>query len=233
VSDRSGEFALWIKPPDSPPRKVVNVGGEPVCGPAWSPDGSQVAFPIMHDQKPSIAVMTASGTTMETFKPPDAREINQPAWTADGKALIIPARDTNGGWRLWRAELDGSRPIMPVSAYGWRAIQIHGDAIYQVQSGVPGIWRMDGGMRQVTPLPGVGDEPVFEVDGNRILYLENALPRARIMAQPVDGGPPSVAAEMPPSDRPLFSFDPRTGQIAYVAWLGGDGDLALIALSQR
>ena len=152
VSDRSGEAAIWTGPcrrrgaataqrrRTTLRRSRVVAGRYEACRPCheWRQRGRR------RDR--------CRGYPARDLTTPEARDINRPAWTEDGKALIIPAFDTGGGWRLWRAELDGSRAVSPASSYGWRAILINGSAIFQIQSGVAGR-RMDGGMRRLTSQP--------------------------------------------------------------------------------
>lgn len=63
--------------------------------PAWSPDGSRVAFQSNRDGTFEIYVIGADGTgeTRLTFNP--ARD-SYPSWTADGGILFESDRDGNG-----------------------------------------------------------------------------------------------------------------------------------------
>jgi len=75
--------------------------------PAFSPDGSRIAFVSLRDGNAEIYVMNADGTgaTRVTNDPqPDGR----PAFTPDGQALVFHSARTAGKQQVWTVNLDGT-----------------------------------------------------------------------------------------------------------------------------
>jgi uncharacterized protein YjdB len=75
--------------------------------PAFSPDGSRIAFVSLRDGNAEIYVMNADGTgaTRVTNDPqPDGR----PAFTPDGQSLVFHSARTAGKQQIWTVNLDGT-----------------------------------------------------------------------------------------------------------------------------
>ena len=75
--------------------------------PAFSPDGSRIAFVSQRDGNAEIYIMNADGTgsTRVTNDPqPDGR----PSFTPDGQALVFHSARTAGKQQIWAVNLDGS-----------------------------------------------------------------------------------------------------------------------------
>jgi uncharacterized protein YjdB len=75
--------------------------------PAFSPDGSRIAFVSQRDGNAEIYVMNADGTgsTRITNDPqPDGR----PSFTPDGQALVFHSSRTTGKQQIWAVNLDGT-----------------------------------------------------------------------------------------------------------------------------
>jgi eukaryotic-like serine/threonine-protein kinase len=111
---------------DSPERKGMAVlarvsidGGQAVpltafraSTPAFSPDGSEIAFhfPDADPDDPTVGVIPASGgkpTRLLRAAPPSAN--SHIAWTPDGTALVVNTMPSDRA-NLWRLPLDGSKP---------------------------------------------------------------------------------------------------------------------------
>ena len=84
--------------------------------PAFSPDGSEIAFhfPDADADDPTVGVIPASGaahgskpTRLLRAAPPFAN--SQIAWTPDGTALVVNTMPSDRA-NLWRLPLDGSKP---------------------------------------------------------------------------------------------------------------------------
>ncbi len=75
--------------------------------PAFSPDGSRIAFVSQRDGNAEIYIMNADGTgsTRVTNDPlPDGR----PSFTPDGQALLFHSARNGGKQQIWAASVDGS-----------------------------------------------------------------------------------------------------------------------------
>lgn len=99
---------IWVLDPATGQKHRAFPYGE---SPAWSPDGSKLAFEY-HAQ---IGVVNADGTAVRqiTSKGHNFR----PVWHPDGKRIAFESDDqgTSGGYQPWIINLDGSnaRPLCP------------------------------------------------------------------------------------------------------------------------
>jgi len=108
--EHKGMAVLLRVPIDGGP--AVPLTDFPAAAPAFSPDGSEIAFYFADADagEPAIGVIPASGgkpTRLLHAAPPISS--SQIAWTPDGQALVV---NTMPGDRanLWRLPLDGSTP---------------------------------------------------------------------------------------------------------------------------
>jgi hypothetical protein len=78
--------------------------------PAWSPDGSQIAFQSFAEGRPSIHVMSAHGTNERRLSPAtDSSDDMQPSWSPDGGQIAFAStRPFNDSWHIWVMNADGS-----------------------------------------------------------------------------------------------------------------------------
>ena len=60
--------------------------------PAWSPDGTRIAFVLMNKDQEQIYVMNADGTGVEPLTPSDVKTIH-PNWNPDSKSLAYCTDD--------------------------------------------------------------------------------------------------------------------------------------------
>ena len=60
--------------------------------PAWSPDGTKIAFVLITKDRQSIAVMRAEGSNVEVLTPKEQNTIH-PNWSSDSKRVIYCTND--------------------------------------------------------------------------------------------------------------------------------------------
>ncbi len=75
--------------------------------PAFSPDGSRIAFVSQRDGNPEIYVMNADGTGV-TRVTSDPQSDGRPAFGADGQSLVFHSSRTAGKQQIWSVNLDGT-----------------------------------------------------------------------------------------------------------------------------
>ena len=108
--ERKGMAVLSRVPIDGGP--AVPLTAFPASTPAFSPDGSEIAFhfPDADADEPTVGVIPASGgkpTRLLRAAPPFAN--SHIAWTPDGTALVVNTMPSDRA-NLWRLPLDGSKP---------------------------------------------------------------------------------------------------------------------------
>ncbi|HWF76236.1 MAG TPA: hypothetical protein VN694_03580, partial [Caulobacteraceae bacterium] len=230
---RSGEPGLWIRPPGGEFRRLVKLPSDVyVDGPTFSPDGSRLAFPTESGGKLVIRIVDLDGRDLGQVRFSGA-QLGAPAWAADGRSLIFPGRDA-GGWRLYRASVAPVGPAQPASPYGWMTVQARGGELYGARADAPGVWRIEAQPKRITALPRSGFPNLWTISGDAIDYVDDPFGHpARIMSQPIAGGPPRVVAEAPgyAFDRG-FAVDPVRRTVIYAATLTDDTDIELLKLGR-
>jgi hypothetical protein len=154
---------LWVVTPGGTPRQLTTDGHENT--PAWSPDGTKIAFTRIAAGGPHIFVMNANGAGTATDLGPGIK----PNWSPDGKKIVFAApgapngpdggpvtvMNANGTGRA-TLNANGTAPVF--SPDGKRISYIGFDAT--TQSSVIGVMNADGtGQHNITS-PGAGNSDV-------------------------------------------------------------------------
>lgn len=115
IDDRDAH--LWLVDVATGEARPLVVGRTPEASPAWSPDGTRIAFAANRHRDPDLAyrsmvfvVDVGSGAVTAVASGDDAL-FGSPAWTSDGSAVVvIGGRFPRGGYRtgIWRFAADGS-----------------------------------------------------------------------------------------------------------------------------
>jgi TolB protein len=144
--------------------------------PAWSGDGTRVAFT---ENFSSVAVINVDGTERRILGPG-----RDPAWSPDGTTIAYAAE---GGTGIWAIAPDGSGARVLISneavggsdyGVGWPVWSPDGSTIAFVRMSFYdgwGLYVMNADGTDVRPLTGVGEnwakaEPAWSPDGARIVF---------------------------------------------------------------
>lgn len=110
------ERGLWVAPLDgsTPAKRLFFARGE--CGaPAWSPDGSRLAFVSNRGDHSFVGIYSNDSTPIVYLAPSTSRD-SSPRWSPDGKRIAFVRRPGNGGapepvleqrpqaWSIWTAD---------------------------------------------------------------------------------------------------------------------------------
>jgi outer membrane protein OmpA-like peptidoglycan-associated protein len=201
-----------VRPDASGPLQLTKTAKVDNLDPAWSPDGTRVAFATDERGGYDIGVMNADGGDRKVL--PDAApagqsgpaDDRQPAWSPDGKALAL-VREVDGPLReLVVMGADGSAPTVVTSADDLDRPSWSPDGkliAYSARAVVSD--RLTHHVFAVAPTPDAsptdltakdaGDDldPTWSPDGTRIGLVQNG----DLAVLPAGGGQPGVIAQTP------------------------------------
>jgi len=172
------ESDLWIIDLDRGGARRFTSGGLKVDSPAWSVDGSLLAYAEVIDGKWEIVVRSLNGGEPRILKTPDATIKYVTSWSPDGRYVIGHMLSEKRGWDLWVIPTDGQGEATAYasSPYDEMAAIISPDGRWvtymSTESGPPEIYV------QSFPIPGPrylvsrggGYGSVWSHDGRRIVY---------------------------------------------------------------
>ena len=75
--------------------------------PAWSPDGSRIAFITNRDGNDEVYVMTADGSDVQRLTNTSNASESFPAWSPDGKQMTFDS-DREGNWEIFGVASSGA-----------------------------------------------------------------------------------------------------------------------------
>jgi hypothetical protein len=231
VSNRSGALALWTRKPGGQPVPLVSTGLKDIERPVWSPDGSRIAFFEAWKGDITMHVITAQGARVVSFAVPSIG-FGMPNWTPDGDHLLAFDKRV---LRVVRIDLHDPDHREPVEDRFWDGALHHDGAVYSASSTKPGIWRLDGRPRLITP-----DYPPQR--HARLAFLGDTVllpgPREggtlRILAQPLTGGQDRRIFYAPEAEAGTpFAVDPLTGDVLYVSEVAADTHVELLTIARQ
>jgi Tol biopolymer transport system component len=233
VSDRSGATEIYSMYPDgSQLTQLTSIGGDTVFGPAWSPDGTRIAFARVEwcfgCPWSSIYVVNADGTGLRSLGASGTHS-EGPTWSPDGSKIAYWAR-SSGYDNIYVMNADGSQKTLLISgeepAWSPDGSKI---AYYKPADASVHVMNADGSgdTRLAT-----GSHPEWSPDGSKIAYTSTGSPNGTpILVMNSDGtGQRSLAAKT--DTKPSWSPDgqrityQRSGTL-FTANADGTGETSL------
>ena len=143
----SASLEIVTANPDGSDRLIITENDTLDMNPAWSPDGTQIAFVTSSQSKGpfGINVMAADGSDSQPLVTPEDLENDiiwvRPAWSPDGGRIAFVTQNLDGGRSASAAknlEGEGSIYVVEVDGSGLRRLTDHG------YTSMP-TWSPDGG----------------------------------------------------------------------------------------
>jgi TolB protein len=233
VKRNEHRFELQVADADGYNAQSILASNEPIMSPAWSPDGSRLAYVSFDQKKPMVVVQNlAEGTTkiVANFRGNNSA----PAWSPDGRFLAV-ALSKDGLTQIYRIPATGGTPqrltdssdidTQPALSPDGQWIAFTSD-----RGGSPQLYRMPAGGGPAQRLTFEGNYnvgPRFSPDGKYLAFVQRTDGRYRIASLELATGQLLTLTDGTLDDSP--SYAPNGKMILYEAQVGGRGQLAAVS----
>lgn len=229
-------YELQIADADGSNAQTALASREPIISPAWSPDGSRLAYVSFEAKKPVVYVhslATGQRNVAANFKGSNSA----PAWSPDGRRLAV-VLTKDGQSQLYSVNTDGSGVQRLASSSGidtepaWSTdgwIYFTSD-----RGGSPQIYRVPAGggdAQRVTFEGGYNVSPRPSPDGKSLVYVSRNSGRFQVTLLDLGSRQTQILTDSAKDESP--SFAPNGRMVLYATEAGGRGVLAAVSADGR
>ena len=230
-------YKLQVADSDGFNPKTVVRSAEPLLSPAWSPDGSRLAYVSFEDRRSKVYIQNVADGRRELIA--EFQGINSaPAWSPDGRRLALTlSRDGNAEIYVMRLDTRELRRLTFDPAIDTEAAWSPDgrDIIFTSdRAGSPQIYRMSasgGPAERLTFDDDYNARSSYAPDGKSIVFVTRQEGNFRIAVMPLNGGPMQVLTDTSLDESP--SFAPNGRMIIYATEVRGRGVLASVSADGR
>ncbi len=230
-------YNLWVADADGENSQTALASPEPIISPAWSPNGSQLAYVSFESRKPVVYVHdvpTGKRRLVANFRGSNSA----PAWSPDGRTLAVTlSRD--GGSQLYSIDSNGGEPrrlAQSASIDTEPAYSADGKTIFFVsdRGGAPQIYRMaaaGGSPERVTYSGGYNISPALSPDGRWLAYISRISGAFKLHVMELSSGTVTAVTDTSADESP--SFSPNGRLIVYATTIQGKEALMTTTLDGK
>jgi TolB protein len=237
IVKHAGRYELQIADADGQNAQAALTSREPIISPAWSPDGSRLAYVSFESKKPVVYVhslTTGRRSAVANFRGSNSA----PAWSPDGRKLAV-VLSKEGGSQLFSINADGSGVQRLMSSSGidtepsWSP---DGQSIYFTsdRGGSPQIYRVStagGDLQRVSFEGNYNVTPRVSPDGKSVAYISRREGRFQLTVMDLASRQTQTLTDSVKDESP--SFAPNGRMILFATEIGGRGVLSAVSADGR